>query len=253
MAAAPATARLTGFCLLTGVTYLVLLLLLSALTVAADSCAGGLACRPFLAPTEALARRFQPLQLPASAHAPGDGVRVQVCICILPALDGRADILISIRPEHMADIAAGRKNHEYRKYLLPAAVQRVWFYTTAPISAVQYVVQVGGGRAPGQVLDDGVLGNADFNAGRKVSKFGYEIVRLWKLNAPLSLATARARRVLKQPPQKYQFAPRELVEAWPLGDMQALIDRRVRQPQEPEGYFEGQADSPQRRQLSRSP
>lgn len=166
-------------------------------------------------------------------------------------VDGRADILMSVRPEHIVNIAAGRKNHEYRKYLLPAVVQRVWFYTTAPVSAVQYVAQVGGGRAPGQVPDDGGLGNADFNAGRKVSKFGYEIVRLWKLNAPLSLASARVRGILKQPPQKYQFAPRELVEAWPLRDMQALIDRRVCQSHEPEG--EGQADSPQRRQLSRSP
>lgn len=139
---------------------------------------------------------------------------------------GRADVVMSVRPEHMANIASGEKNHEYRKYSLPMTVKRVWFYTTAPVSAIEYVAQVGPGRKPGQVPEDGGMGNADFNAGRKVSKFGHEVLRLWKVREPIFLSTAKARGVLKAPPQKYNFAPRELVEGWPMSDMEIVVDRR---------------------------
>ncbi|GFF41869.1 hypothetical protein IFM46972_06685 [Aspergillus udagawae] len=119
----------------------------------------------------------------------------------------KEDILMSIKPEHMSNIAAGRKNHEYRGYLLPSSVRRLWLYTTAPISRIEYVARISRGKTRGEVAEDGGIGNADFNAGRKVSKYAYEILELWKLREPISLASAISSGFLKGPPQKYCWAP----------------------------------------------
>lgn len=40
------------------------------------------------------------------------------------------DVLLSIKPEHLTNIANRRKNHEYRKYKLAEGVSRLWFYET---------------------------------------------------------------------------------------------------------------------------
>ncbi len=40
------------------------------------------------------------------------------------------DTIITILPEHLANIVSQQKNHEYRKYRIPDGVQRLWFYET---------------------------------------------------------------------------------------------------------------------------
>ncbi|KAI9370280.1 hypothetical protein BJX61DRAFT_100816 [Aspergillus egyptiacus] len=137
----------------------------------------------------------------------------------------KTDILMSIKPEHMSNIAIGRKNHEYRRYLLPATVRRVWLYTTAPVSRIEHVARVSRAKTPGQVPEDGGLGNAEFNAGRKASKYAYEILDLWKLREPMSLKGAMARGFLRRAPQKYCWAPVALVEGFPLGRQEHLLSR----------------------------
>lgn len=129
----------------------------------------------------------------------------------------KADIFMSIKPEHIANIASRIKNHEYRRYLLPSSVRRIWFYTSAPISSVQYVARISSGRVPGQVPEDGGIGNADFNAGKKdCAKYGYEILELWKLEPRISLQQAKAKGYLKGPPQKYCWLPQVVIEDLPL-------------------------------------
>jgi predicted transcriptional regulator len=127
-----------------------------------------------------------------------------------------ADIFMSIKPEHIANIASRLKNHEYRRYLLPSSVRRIWFYTSSPISSIHYVARISSGKAPGQVPEDGGIGNKDFNAGKKVSKYGYEILELWKLERPISLQQAKAKGYLKGPPQKYCWVPQVAIENCPL-------------------------------------
>lgn len=138
----------------------------------------------------------------------------------------RSDVLMSIRQEHMGNIAAGTKNYEYRKYLLPSSVKRIWFYTSTPVSSIQYVAQISRGRVPGEVPEDGGIGNDDFNAGRKISNYGYEIHKLWRLRMPITLATARKRGFLKGPPQKYNWAPARLIDEIPLEKEECVINRR---------------------------
>lgn len=102
-----------------------------------------------------------------------------------------SDIFMSIKPEHVQNIALGFKNHEYRSYLLPPSIQHIWFYTTSPIKRIEYVARISLGKAPGEVPNDGGIGNAEFNVGLSESKYGYEILTLWRLKTPVSLEKAR--------------------------------------------------------------
>ncbi|KAF7183233.1 hypothetical protein CNMCM7691_003146 [Aspergillus felis] len=151
-----------------------------------------------------------------------------------PTRTSKEDILMSIKPEHMGNIAAGRKNHEYRGYLLPSTVRRLWLYTTAPLSRIEYVARISRGKTRGQVAEDGGIGNEDFNAGRKVSKYAYEILELWKLREPISLASAISSGFLKGPPQKYCWAPVALLANYSLPRQDHLFCREV-QESPPEG------------------
>lgn len=135
---------------------------------------------------------------------------------------------MSIKPEHIHNISTGAKNHEYRKYLLPSSVKRIWFYTSTTVAAFQFVALISPGKRPGEVAEDGGIGNADFNAGRKVSKFGYEIRKLWQLRSPITLATARKRAYIKAPPQKYSWAPPNLLADYPLEKQLCVLDRRTK-------------------------
>lgn len=135
------------------------------------------------------------------------------------------NIFMSIKPEHMSAIASGAKNHEYRRYLLPSAISYIWFYTSAPVSAIQYVARISRGKAPGEVPEDGGLGNADFNAGKKRSRFGYEILALWRLGRPITLRQAVERGFLKGAPQKYTFVSEQVCGEWELAKQIRVIGK----------------------------
>ncbi|KAF3390943.1 hypothetical protein DPV78_010924 [Talaromyces pinophilus] len=145
---------------------------------------------------------------------------------------GRTDIFMSIKPEHINNIATCAKNHEYRRYILPSSVRRIWFYTTAPFSRVEYVARISRGKVPGEVPENGGIGNADFNAGRKLSKYGYEILDLWKLKEPITLKQAISKGYMKGPPQKYCWVPGSLLEGCPLDRQDHLISTLDNRPAE---------------------
>ena len=50
-----------------------------------------------------------------------------------------SDVVLTIKPEFVKLLAARTKNHEYRKYKLREAVERLWLYETAPTMAITYV------------------------------------------------------------------------------------------------------------------
>ncbi|KAJ5296013.1 hypothetical protein PENANT_c001G03570 [Penicillium antarcticum] len=135
------------------------------------------------------------------------------------------DIFMSIKPEHMSNIASGTKNHEYRSYLLPSDVRRIWFYTTKPIQRVEHVAYISQGKVPGQVPEDGGIGNAEFNAGMKKSNYAYEILKLWKLEQSVSLEHGIKLGFFKGAPQKYCWVPLSVLEAYPLLQQPVLFDR----------------------------
>ncbi|KAJ5549683.1 hypothetical protein N7535_002380 [Penicillium sp. DV-2018c] len=149
-----------------------------------------------------------------------------------------SDILMSIKPEHMSNIASGAKNHEYRGYLLPRRIHRIWFYTTHPIKQIAYVARISPGKIPGEVPEAGGIGNTDFNAGRKKSKYGYKIIKLWLLTQPISLKNAILEGFLKGPPQKYCWVPLSLLRRYPLDEQIQLISNTSEELPAEEGMKE---------------
>jgi len=135
----------------------------------------------------------------------------------------RTDLIMSIKPEHINSIASQVKNHEYRNYLLPSTVSCIWLYTSAPAQEIRYVATVGPGKRPGEVEEDGGLGNEDFNAGRMAFKFGYKILELRELQQPLSLLMLKSSRYLKGPPQKYCWAPQSMIAENSLNEQKLLF------------------------------
>ncbi|KXX73500.1 hypothetical protein MMYC01_209965 [Madurella mycetomatis] len=90
------------------------------------------------------------------------------------------DVLLAIKPVHLANIASQQKNHEYRKYCLRDGVTRLWFYETSEGGHVR--------RTPGTVPEEPFgIGNEDFNRGLKQSKYGYPILQLYELIEPITL------------------------------------------------------------------
>ena len=85
------------------------------------------------------------------------------------------------------------------------------------------MARISRGKAPGEVPEDGGLGNVDFNAGRKDSKFGYEILALWKLGCPITLCQATSKGFLKGAPQKYTFVSKQVCTEWKLENQTKVI------------------------------
>ncbi|KAH6641173.1 hypothetical protein F5144DRAFT_124634 [Chaetomium tenue] len=107
-----------------------------------------------------------------------------------------SDVLLAIKPEHLANIARQKKNHEYRNYRLGNGVERLWFYETrgsdnngrAAITHIA-VIPPDVRHTPGEVPTEPFgIGNEDFNAGLKESKYGYPVLELYELVKPVTLA-----------------------------------------------------------------
>jgi predicted transcriptional regulator len=132
---------------------------------------------------------------------------------------GKSDILISIKPVHMTNIASRAKTHEFRKYLIPASVQRMWFYTTSPVQSVQHIAVVSKGKEAVEAVSENVdLGNEDFNAVRKELKYGYEILHLYELRESLTLGELMEKGFAKGAPRKYQWVCKEMLDSVRLED-----------------------------------
>ncbi|KAL3964020.1 hypothetical protein ACCO45_001024 [Purpureocillium lilacinum] len=113
----------------------------------------------------------------------------------------QTDVLLAIQPAHLNNILTRQKNHEYRKYRLRDGVERLWLYETrgttqesegaaaiTHIATIPFDVR----HTPGTVPEEPFgIGNAEFNAGKKQSKYGYPIMELYRLVKPIPLAEMR--------------------------------------------------------------
>jgi hypothetical protein len=129
----------------------------------------------------------------------------------------KTDILMSIRPIHMERISTRKKTHEFRAYLLPAGVKRIWFYTSAPVQKLRYVADISQGKKPGEIAaSDTGIGNQEFNDGKKKKgMYAYEILNLWEVRKEsmgIALKKLKEEGWLKGPPQKYNWAKDEMVK-----------------------------------------
>ncbi|KAI1125073.1 hypothetical protein F5Y10DRAFT_268511 [Nemania abortiva] len=115
------------------------------------------------------------------------------------------DVLLAIKSEHLASIVSKEKNHEYRKYRLRDGVERLWLYETADgggTASITHIAVIPDSvrRVPGQVpTRPPGIGNDDFNAGLKQSKYGYPVLELFELVQPVTLAEMKSKWAMGAP------------------------------------------------------
>jgi predicted transcriptional regulator len=134
----------------------------------------------------------------------------------------RSDILISIHPIHIRNIVSRLKTHEFRKYLIPASVKRMWFYTTSPTQKLQYVAVIGRAKRAGDIEETSVLENGH-DTRNKSFNYGYEILSLYELKEPLSLQKLMDKKWVKKPPQKYLWVKEEMLKRIPIDEQIKLF------------------------------
>ncbi len=114
-----------------------------------------------------------------------------------------SDIFISIHPQHVVNIVNRTKNHEMRNWAFPASTRRIWIYETKPVSALKYMAEISPPKRPGEIVDEGGLGNADFNGKlREGSWNAYEILQLYELVDPIALSTIISNGWMNAAPQR---------------------------------------------------
>lgn len=137
-----------------------------------------------------------------------------------------ADIVISVKSEHMNKIVSRLKTHEFRKYLIPKPTRRVWYYVMAPIQQLQYIAVISGGKNPGGIDEvDRGLGNEEFNTNQMEAKYAHEILHLYELREPLSFYELKEFEFLRAPPPsaKWQWAKSEMLEHIKLNKQKKLF------------------------------
>jgi predicted transcriptional regulator len=141
----------------------------------------------------------------------------------------RSDILISIHPQHVANIISGKKNHEFRTWLIPSQVVRIWIYETTPAQSVKYMASIGSAKIPGEVKEDGI-GNSNFNAADPKSNYAYEILRIYRLADPIPLATLKANQWMNSAPQKFTYVKPAFLDHLMMNLEQPLDDEPGQEP-----------------------
>lgn len=116
-------------------------------------------------------------------------------------------IFISIKPEFTKRIEIGEKNYEFRNYIPKKGFDRLYVYETVPTCSLKYILTIDKIiEYPNTIKEDG-FGNDDFNNGLKKSKFAYHILKVEKLNHPISLRELKTRFGFVAP-QRYAYDTR---------------------------------------------
>ncbi|CZR52235.1 uncharacterized protein PAC_02112 [Phialocephala subalpina] len=124
-------------------------------------------------------------------------------VAVMKPRTENSDIFISIHPKHVTNIVNRTKNHEFRTWKFPDKVCRVWIYETVPIRALKYMAEISSAKKPGEILNEGGIGNAAFNAKPpESSNYAYEILRLYELADVMPINELKSKGWLKAGPQK---------------------------------------------------
>lgn len=131
-------------------------------------------------------------------------------------------MVLAITDSYMQQIIDGTKTFEFRKYNM-AGVQRIWFYHTAPHSAVTHVCEVDSAvkRSPGQDLipEDG-LGNLEYNQSHpdwNGYDFAYRIKSICAIDAPTGIrwAEMKNKHGMNMPPRGRMSLPHSIQQQFP--------------------------------------
>lgn len=136
----------------------------------------------------------------------------------------------------MALIVARTKTHEFRKVHYAPTITRVWFYETAPISAIRYICDIGPpiirpppsntyGAHPALLPKDGRIGNADYNSYHvdyDRYDYAYPILSCYQVNESITLKRLKQEFGIKGAPRGLVYLPGCLKDAVGVDDIEKL-------------------------------
>ncbi|KAJ7192327.1 hypothetical protein GGX14DRAFT_380209 [Mycena pura] len=110
----------------------------------------------------------------------------------------RTDCVLPMTDDYMQNIVRGEKTYEFRRYRIPASVERIWFYLNAPLSRIAYVCEIDPAvtRNEGdpKLPEDG-LGNKEYNTFHKDWRgydFAYRVRSVYEILEPITLAKMKS-------------------------------------------------------------
>ena len=130
----------------------------------------------------------------------------------------RTDVILPIRGPYMQEIVNGEKTYEFQKRCLKPSVQRIWFYTTAPRSSIEYMCEILNAktRNPGDLpLEEDGLGNKEFNTRHKHwdgYDFAYQILSVRRIEEPITLKNLKDDHGMRSAPQGMVYTPPSLMK-----------------------------------------
>nr|ODN85431.1 hypothetical protein L203_05047 [Cryptococcus depauperatus CBS 7841] len=140
-----------------------------------------------------------------------------------PQSSRRTDMILAMNDPYMQQIIDGTKTYEFRKYNM-AGIERIWFYRTAPHSAVTHVCEVEPAvtrNLGDEPLPEDGLGNKEFNnrhADWVSYDFAYRINSVYEVNPPsgIPLITMRVKHGMKIAPRGRVAVPQSIRDEFSL-------------------------------------
>jgi predicted transcriptional regulator len=147
-------------------------------------------------------------------------------------LPRRSDMILAMNDPYMQQIIDGTKTYEFRKYNM-AGIQRIWFYRTAPHSAITHICRVNqavtrnNGDEP--LTEDG-LGNKEYNEkdpDYEGYDYAYRINEVYEINAEggngITWAMMKDEHGMKIPPRGRVTVPESMIAKYHLKDQKKIL------------------------------
>ncbi|KAI8650470.1 hypothetical protein NCS57_01380800 [Fusarium keratoplasticum] len=148
-----------------------------------------------------------------------------------PPKPSHSDMILAMNDPYMQQIIDGSKTYEFRKYNM-ASIKRIWFYRTAPHSAITHICPVDESvtRNPGnEPLPEDGLGNKEYNEnhpGYEGYDYAYRIKEVYEINAEggrgITWAMMRDEHGMKIAPRGRVTVPVSMVAQYPLENQRKI-------------------------------